>query len=425
MNVALHNLGCSKNQIDGERMLQWLCEAGHRVVDDFARAELILVNTCAFIQEAKEEAIAAILQMASYKRLGRCRTLAVCGCFSQRYAGEAAAELPEVDWWFDLHGWQREFARLFGYRVPGSGKRRLTVPGPSQYLKISEGCSRRCSFCAIPAIRGRFRSREISDVVREARWLWRQGARECILVSQDSSSYGRDKGTDLVRLVEELLRRTSFPWLRLMYLHPANLPDALLRLMAAEERLCSYIDVPFQHASDGVLRRMRRRPLSRGMYALVEKIRRLVPDCAIRTSLIVGFPGETTRDMRELVRFLEWARLEKVGVFAYSPEEGTPSFAYRPRVRRDVAARRREMVLEVQRDISRDVGRQRVGKRVRVLLEGAAKAHGYRYRGRTQWDAPEVDGSVLVRSARTTRRALVTARVEDADDYDLYAALLD
>ncbi|HMD67710.1 MAG TPA: radical SAM protein, partial [Chitinivibrionales bacterium] len=252
--VALLNLGCSKNQIDGERMLARLCASEYTAVSDFSRADTILVNTCAFIKEAKQEAIEAIMTMARFKKSGVCTTLAVAGCFSERFRNQARAHFPEVDAWLGVHDWPAVLVSFFGVHRKVPAGRVLFPPRATQYLKIAEGCSRQCSFCAIPAIRGPYKSLAEKDIVCEARWLFSRGVKECILVSQDSTSYGRDRGGSLARLLKHLLAETEFPWIRLMYLHPQLVNDELLSLFAREKRLLPYFDIPLQHISDDILR---------------------------------------------------------------------------------------------------------------------------------------------------------------------------
>lgn len=425
MKVGLVNLGCSKNQIDGEYVLGSLVEAGFTHVTDLSEAELILVNTCAFIQEAKQEAIDTILEMATYKTDGTCRYLAVCGCFSERYRREVASRFPEVDYWFGVHTWREEMAVLLSGAAPPHAGRVLTLGGPSHYLRISQGCSRKCSFCVIPSIRGTFASTPYDTILAEARRLEEAGVQECILVSQDTSSYGRDVGSTLVRLVERLLSDTSFPWLRLMYLHPSRVDTDLIDLVASEPRVCSYFDIPLQHIADPVLRNMRRTPLSSGIRALIERIRERAPSAALRSSFIVGFPGETERDFGELLSFLEWARFEKAGVFPFSPEEGTPAADMRPRPRNSTARRRCEDLMTLQREISREIGLTRVGTVLDVLVEPPVEADEGDREGRTQWDAPEIDGRVHLCSNRPLTEHFVRAHITDTDEYDLYGTVLD
>ncbi|MBD3244074.1 MAG: 30S ribosomal protein S12 methylthiotransferase RimO [Chitinivibrionales bacterium] len=421
MKVALCNLGCSKNQIDGEHILGSLAQSGFEVTTQFAEAELILVNTCTFIREATQEAIESILEMAAYKQSGACRLLVVCGCFSERYRRQVAERFPEVDAWLGIHDWRTELAQIIGQKLSPPASRHHLTPGTSQYLKISSGCSRRCSFCVIPSIHGPLRSRPYTDILAEARALEQHGVRECILVSQDTSSYGTDTGSSLVQLLERLLADTGFDWLRLMYLHPSRIDNALLDLVASEPRVCSYLDIPLQHVADPVLERMRRRPGTQGIRALIERIRTRAPRAAIRTSFIVGFPGETAAHFAQLLEFCEWARFEKLGVFPFSPEEGTPAHDFRPRPRNDTARRRCETLMTAQREISAEIGHSRIGSIVPVLVERPADTASCDREGRTEWDAPEIDGTVHLSGTDAADGSFVSARITEADDYDLYA----
>ncbi len=425
MKVALCNLGCSKNQIDGEYILGCLARSDFEVTTRYDEAELILVNTCTFIREATQEAIETILAMAACKQSGACRLLAVCGCFSERYRGQIARRFPEVDIWLGVHDWHTELATALGRDLNPPRRRHHLTPGASQYLRIGSGCSRRCSFCIIPSIRGPLRSRPYADILDEARDLEAQGARECILVSQDTSSYGADTGDSPAALLERLLADTHFDWLRLMYLHPSRIEDALLDLVSSEPRVCSYLDLPLQHIADPVLTRMRRHPGSRGIRTLIERIRTRAPNVAIRTSFIVGFPGETASHFEQLLEFCEWARFEKLGVFPFSPEEGTPAYDYRPRPRNATARRRCETLMTLQRDISAEIGRSRIDDTVRVLVERRCDSAGGDYEGRTEWDAPEIDGTVHLHGTIGPDQSFVPARITDADDYDLFARVVE
>jgi ribosomal protein S12 methylthiotransferase len=421
--VALCNLGCSKNQIDGSRILEHLRAAGYEPTEDFSAANVILVNTCAFIEAAKIEAIDKILELARYKTTGRCTQLVVCGCFSERYRANAAGQFPEVDLWIGVEDWPKLVAKHFSASARPSFFRLLKKPLSSQYLKIAEGCSHGCSFCAIPGIRGSYKSRTIDAVIEEGAWLFDQGVRECILVSQDTSYYGRDRSSRLVRLLEELLKRTRFPWIRMMYLHPALVDDELLRLVAAEPRLCRYFDIPLQHCADPILKAMRRQPMSKGIRLLLERVRTTVPDAAIRTSFIAGFPGETERLFEEMLSFIEEMRFEKMGVFSFSPEEGTPAFSMRPTPRPATSQRRCEALMSVQRAISESINASRIGRTVEVIIDGAARASAageFLWEGRTRWDAPEVDGKVYVKGSSVREGDIARVRIQGADEYDLF-----
>jgi ribosomal protein S12 methylthiotransferase len=419
--VALCNLGCSKNVVDGESMIGFLQQAGYQVVEDFSKADVILVNTCAFIQEAKQEAIDSILEAADYKKNGSCKILAVCGCFSERYHSDVAGKFPEVDHWIGVHQWHKEFKRIFSRNEVPAYHRKLTGSITTQYLKIADGCSHRCSFCVIPDIRGNYKSRKYDEIHDEAIWLYDQGVRECILVSQDTSFYGRDIKSNLTLLLQQLIKDTQFPWIRLMYLHPAYINDDLLKLIASEPRICRYFDIPMQHISDSILKSMRRKPDAKGIYALIDKIREKVPDCAIRTSLIVGYPGETEKEFNELKQFVEASRFDKLGVFPYSPEEGTPASSLHPRPRNVTIQRRCEELMEIQRDISREIGQTRINRKIPVIIDGQSETPEYVLEGRTQWDAPEIDGKVLIKQPLGAPGQIIPLLIRDAGDYDLYA----
>jgi ribosomal protein S12 methylthiotransferase len=297
-------------------------------------------------------------------------------------------------------------------------KRELKPPLHVQYLKIAEGCSHGCAYCAIPHIRGPFRSRPPADILAEAQWLEERGVRELILVAQDSSFYGRDSGTSLCRLLESLLAATAFPWLRLMYLHPAYVGDDLLRLFATEKRLCPYFDIPLQHIADPILIAMNRRPLSDAIRLLLDQIRETVPDAGLRTTFILGFPGETNRDFRQLVRFVEEIRFDKLGVFPYSPEQGTRAFSLKPRPCDSTAARRCEEIMTVQREISAAKLASRIGSSVEVIVDGPSDDPAFLSVGRTRIDAPEVDGKVFIRENMASG-TITMVTVTGASDHDL------
>jgi ribosomal protein S12 methylthiotransferase len=422
--VALCNLGCSKNQVDGSRMLEHLRLSGYEPTGDFSRADVIVVNTCAFIEAAKIEAIDKILDLARFKKTGQCTLLIVAGCFSQRYRQSAAQQFPEVDYWVGIADWPRLLSRHLKIGAHPTFVRALEEPRATQYLKIAEGCSHACSFCAIPHIRGTYKSRRKRDIIEEAQWLYDQGARECILVSQDTSYYGRDSSGSLTRLLEELLKHTEFSWIRMMYLHPSLVENDLLRLVAHERRLCKYFDIPLQHCSDAMLKAMKRRPLKNGIRALIDNIRTTVPGAAIRTSLIAGFPGETKRMFEELLSFVGDMRFDKLGVFPFSPEEGTPAFSLRPMPRPATSQRRCETIMSVQREISHSIGASRIGQSVEVIIDGPSRepeAGGFQWEARTEWDAPEVDGCVYVKGRGLKPGDMVRVLIQNANDYDLFA----
>jgi ribosomal protein S12 methylthiotransferase len=421
--IALVNLGCSKNVVDGQKLIAAFEGAGYTMVDDPARAEFIIVNTCAFIKEATREAIDTIVEMAALKKTGVCRFLAVAGCFSQRYGTKARADLPEVDAWVPLHPGPRELERIFSITPSAAPARRLTESLYVNYLKIADGCSHACAFCVIPSIRGKHTSRPMQEIIDEARWLQDMGTRELILVSQDTSLYGRDIGLSLPLLIETLLAATAIPWIRLMYLHPCSVDDRLLHLAAADPRICPYFDIPLQHCNDAILKSMGRMPDKAGMTALIGRVRALVPDAAVRTSFITGYPGETAAMFRELLRFVEEMRFDKIGVFPYSPEEGTRAARIRPRPADATARRRSETLMELQQAISRELLTAKTGRVVPVMIDALAAEPGANAVGRTRWDAPEVDGTVYIEKGDCTPGDIAQVRITGASDHDLFGEI--
>jgi ribosomal protein S12 methylthiotransferase len=403
-------------------MLEHLASSGYELTQDFADAHVIVINTCAFIEAAKIEAIDKILDLARYKKIGHCKRLVVSGCFSQRYRTIAARQFPEVDLWTGVNDWPKLIAKFFNVAANPSFIRTLQAPRSTQYLKIAEGCSHACSFCAIPGIRGKYISRTFNAILEEASWLFDQGVKECILVSQDTSSYGLDCSSSLVRLLETMLNNTRFPWIRMMYLHPSLVNEELLRLVAKEPRLCKYFDIPLQHSADTILNAMKRRPLSKGIRLLLERIRTVVPDAAVRTSFIVGFPGENERLFEEMLSFIQEMRFDKVGVFPFSPEEGTAAFSMRPMPRPATASRRCETLMSLQREISASINASRIGRTVEIIIDGpdrTSDAPGFSWEGRTRWDAPEVDGTVYIKGSGLKAGDIVQVLIQSATDYDL------
>ena len=437
--IHLVSLGCAKNRVDTEILLGVSEESGLRVVDDPRAADVIVVNTCGFIAPAKRESIDAILEMAQWKETGACRTLVVAGCLVQRYATELAREIPEVDHFLGSSDMLslRDILRGEGERLMvgapeaftmrASDPRRLSQRSHSAYVKISEGCDRRCSFCAIPGIRGRHRSRPLDDVVREVERLAGSGVVEVNLVGQDTVAYGRDLDgrPTLGRLLAAVGDVPGIRWVRIHYLYPERLSDELLEVLAYHPRVLPYIDMPLQHASDAVLRSMRRGHGGRRVRETIERLRRAIPDPVLRTTFLVGHPGETEADFEELLELVRWAELDHVGVFVYSPEEGTPAESMRPRVPARLARARRRRLLEEQRPISRAKQEARVGTEIEVLVDGVDSETDLLLEGRWWGQAPEVDGVVHLANGTAQpgeiRRAVVTA----ASDYELVADLLD
>lgn len=420
-SAALYNLGCSKNIVDGERILHFVKLAGFTIIDTPSMADLIIVNTCAFIREAQEEAIETILSAAHIRKSGA--KLLVSGCFSERFRAEVANQFPEVDIWAGVNDWEAVLEKLLETPSQHSFERELSLPYATQYLKIAEGCSHRCSFCVIPSIRGNYTSRTIESIISEARWLETKGVRELILVAQDSSFYGRESGSTLVMLLEKILASCSIPWIRIMYLHPQFVDKQLLTLMAKEKRICPYFDMPLQHIAEPILTSMKRFPLTKDIHRLIETIRTTVPDAAIRSSFICGYPGETESMFTELVSFIEWARFDKVGVFPFSPEKGTVAETLRPRPKNSTAQKRCETLMLAQREISREINEAKIAKNLDIIIDRTSEDPDFNFEGRSRCDAPEVDGKVFLRNGDFSPGDICNVSVIGASDYDLFAEI--
>ncbi len=432
------SLGCAKNRVDTEVMLGVAGLEGFVHVDDPAEAEVIVVNTCGFIGPAKEESIDTIFEMAQFKDEGRCERLVVAGCLSQRYPEQLCAELPEVDHFLGSSDMlqlgsvltKRAPRMLVGnpaqYTMRATDPRVITQSGHSAYLKIAEGCNRSCSFCTIPSFRGKQRSRSVHDLVREATRLVEQGVVELNLISQDTIAYGRDlaERPELSELVEALAEVPRLRWIRLHYLYPEKLSDALLTLLAEHPKVLPYIDMPLQHAATGMLRRMRRGHGGKRLYDLVDRLRARIPDLVFRSSFIVGHPGETETEFAELRDFVRWAEFDHLGVFLYSQEEGTVSGELGDEVPAEVAHRRNRELMELQRPISRARLQARVGTEVEVLVNGVSDESDFLLEGRWWGQAPEVDGKIFLANGAAQPGEIRRALVSEAADYDLVADLL-
>lgn len=411
MRVHLTTLGCPKNQVDSELMLGLLSQEGFPVVDRAEDAECLIVNTCAFIDRARQESVDTILELAQLKETGRCRSLIVTGCLTQRYGGEILREMPEVDGILGtsdlprIVGLVRQASNRLdwasgappGYLYDASTPRLVTSRVPYAYVKIAEGCDMGCTFCAIPRFRGRHRSRPLGDVVAEVEGLARQGIQEAILVSQDTLAWGKDRPGegDLGDLLLAL-SGTRMPWIRPMYLHPAHVNDRLLAKWQ-RARVLPYVDMPVQHADDGVLRAMRRGVTARRMAEIVAAFRQAVPGVTVRTTVLVGFPGETEVAFERLLAFVDDVRFDRLGVFTYSPEEGTPSVSLADPVPAEVAAERAAQVEALQDGIAWERLGRLAGTEVEVLVDGPSEDPAFAWEGRTAGQAPEIDGVVYLR----------------------------
>jgi ribosomal protein S12 methylthiotransferase len=437
--IGFISLGCPKNLVDSEVMLGTLTHQGYTITRNKEEADVLVVNTCGFIDSAKQESIDAILEMAEMKNTGNCRKLVVAGCLAERYRTQIQEEIPEIDFVFgpDELGRILEAVRLDEEAVPDVSidalytskevptiPRVLTTPGHMAYLKISEGCDHVCTFCAIPGFRGRFRSRRPADLVAEANRLADQGVRELVLVSQDTMAYGKDLDLPdgITTLLRELTRVNGLKWVRFLYCYPSTVTENLVRLVSEEEKLCKYFDIPYQHASKGVLDRMKRGG-SREIYERqIENIRKWNPNAGLRTSFITGFPGETEKDFKEVLTFVRNAAFDNVGVFLYSDEEGTGAFDLDAKVPRRTAMRRRDQIMKTQAGISKKNLRKMVGRCVEVLLEGPSDESELLLKGRMETQAPDIDGHVLIND--TGDRQVQTGEfykveITDSMEYDL------
>lgn len=436
--VAFTSLGCDKNRVDSEVMLGILKKEGYTPVAEERDADIIVVNTCCFIQDALEESIETILELAKYKTEGRCKGLIVAGCLSQRYREEFFQELPEVDAILSTGAYE-EIVQAADRILEGekefiieedidhkmdeehSRLRVLSTAGYYAYLKISEGCDNHCTYCIIPKLKGKHRSRTMESLVEEAQLLAKQGVKELIIVAQDTSIYGRDLYGK--PMLHELLRRLcdvdGIAWIRLLYCYPETLTDETIQVMAEEPKICHYIDIPIQHGSDTVLKKMGRKTNQAELKERIGALRKAMPDIAIRTTLIVGFPQESEEEFRELLDFVEEMQFERLGVFTYSQEEGTAAARMDGQIDEDVKQERKDQVMALQKDISAKYCQKFVGKTVRVLVEGKLPEDEM-YCGRTVQDAPDIDGMVFFRAEEAPLSGdFVTVKITEAIDYDL------
>ncbi len=440
--VYLVSLGCPKNLVDSEVMLATLEQEGYTVAASPEEASLLLVNTCGFIRPAVEEAIDEIFRLAAYKEDDPTKLLVVTGCMVQRYGLDLLAEMPEVDLFVGLDDFPR-IDRLIN--EISSGQRIVTNPGPAvyvmnsgvprrvstpffrSYLKITEGCDNHCAYCMIPSIRGQLRSRTVVDLVAEAGVLQKSGVKELSLIAQDLTAYGNDLGSgfNLVHLLETLMGSTTIPWFRLLYLYPSHVVDALLQLMASQPRILPYLDIPFQHVSDRVLHAMNRHYDQAVLDDLVRRIRRYVPGCAIRTTMLIGFPGETEADVALLVEALKVWQLDHVGVFQYQDEEGSNAATFSHKVSDEESTARYQWVMETQAEISAGLQQRFVGRVEPVLIEGVSRESELLLEGRSRFQAPDIDGCVYITSGQVHPGDIVSVRITEAHTYDLVGEVID
>ncbi len=425
--VDIITLGCSKNLVDSEKLIRQLELNGFSVTHDAEnpKGEIAVINTCGFIGDAKEESINMILEMAQRKVKGNLKQLIVMGCLSERYLYELEGELPEVDRFYGKFDWERVITDLGKtYYMESCNSRRITTPSHYAYLKISEGCNRTCSYCAIPIITGAHKSRPIENVLAEVEELVQQGVKEFQVIAQELTYYGLDlyKERKIAELVERIAQTPGVEWIRLHYAYPTQFPMDLLKVMAKYDNVCKYLDIALQHCSDNVLANMHRNITKEQTYTLLETIRREVPGIHIRTTLMVGYPGETDEDFAELIDFIKWAKFERMGAFAYSEEDGTYAAEhYTDDVPQDVKQARLSKLMRVQQNISLAHQENKIGKQYKVIID---RLEGDYYIGRTEYDSPEVDPEILIRKTDDTTLQIgefYNVEIDSAEEFDLYA----
>lgn len=439
MKVLFISLGCDKNLVDSEEMLGLLTSHGYSITDEEAAADIIVINTCCFIHDAKEESVDAILEMAEYKKSGSCKVLLVTGCMAQRYQAEIRQEIPEVDavlgtTAYDeitdaidsvLRGQGVENYKDIDYLPDVKADRVLTTGGHFAYLKIAEGCDKHCTYCIIPKLRGNYRSVPMDKLISQAEYLASQGVKELIIVAQETTIYGTDLYGEksLHRLLERLCEIQGIQWLRVLYCYPEEIYPELIDTMKKQPKVCNYLDLPIQHASDAVLKRMGRRTTSRQLKEIVNTLRREIPDITLRTTLITGFPGETQEDHEELMEFVDEMEFDRLGVFTYSAEEDTPAAIMKDQVPEELKSDRQAEIMELQQEISLEKGADKIGRELLVMIEGKV-ADENAYVGRTYADAPNVDGYIFVNTAEELMSGdFAKVRVTGALEYDLIGEL--
>lgn len=441
MKILFISLGCDKNLADSEEMLGLLTAGGHEITDDETQADAIVINTCCFIKDAKEESVETILEMAEYKKTGSCHALIVTGCMAQRYQKEIIEEVPEVDAVLGttsygdivkaleeaVAGNHFEEFRDIDYLPDTGSKRVLTTGGHFGYLKIAEGCDKHCTYCIIPKLRGKFRSVPMERLIAQAEDMAEQGVKELILVAQETTVYGKDLygKKSLHILLKKLCEIRGIRWIRILYCYPEEIYDELIETIRDEKKICHYLDIPIQHASDRILKRMGRRTSKQELIDIVGKLRNEIPDIVLRTTLITGFPGETEEDHEELKEFVDEMEFDRLGVFTYSPEENTPAAEMADQVPEEVKEERRDELMELQQEISYDRGQDRIGQELLVMIEGKV-ADESAYIGRTYGDAPKVDGYIFVQTGELLMTGdFAKVRVTGALEYDLIGVLSD
>ncbi|MGL5718948.1 MAG: 30S ribosomal protein S12 methylthiotransferase RimO [Paraclostridium sp.] len=434
LKIALESLGCSKNLVDAEIMMGILNRKGYKLVGDFEEADIILVNTCGFIESAKQESIDTILDLAQLKETSNLKLLIVTGCLAQRYANELKAEIPEIDAIVGTGSYQQIDEIIAGLEKENNIvslndiefaynedlPRYVTTPDYMAYLKIGEGCDNHCTYCIIPKLRGKYRSRKIEDIVKEAKNLAAKGVKEIVVIAQDTTKYGFDLYGEvkLPELLEELAQIEGIKWIRIMYSYPESITEELVKVMKKYDNICNYFDMPIQHASNRILKLMNRHTTKEDIKSKVDMIRKYIPDATLRTTIIVGFPGETEEDFKELVEFAKDVKFDRLGAFAYSREEDTAADKLPNHLEEDIKARRRDELMLVQQGISEELNASKVGNTYEVLIE--EQIEDKVYLGRTQGDAEEIDSIVYVKSENQLEPGnFVNVKIDKALEYDL------
>ena len=435
MKVGFVSLGCSKNLIDTEMAIGLFKRNNFEIVNDVEKAEIIIVNTCGFIESAKQEAINTILEMAEYKEKGTCKYLVVMGCLVQRYKKELQKTLPEVDLFIEINDygsyWDKILELLDEEEKPDTINnlcymdRVISTGNKTAYLKIAEGCSNRCTYCAIPYIRGPYVSRPMEEVLEEAKKLATAGIKELIVIAQDTTRYGEDLygESKLSDLLNELCKIDGFEWIRFLYAYPESITDELIQTVKNNPKICNYFDIPIQHISDSVLRRMNRRTTGKQIEELINKIKKQIPDVILRTSLIVGFPGETEEDFNKLYEFVKKGYFDKLGVFTYSKEDGTPAARLKEQIHPATKKKRYNLIMSVAKDISAEKLKSYIGKEYKVLVEDTTFDHKFCV-GRSYMDIPDTDGMVIIKNCDTKLVGeFVNCKVTAVNNYDLIAKI--
>ena len=437
MKVGFVSLGCSKNLIDTEMAIGLFKNNDFQIVNNVEQAEIIVINTCGFIESAKQEAIDTILEMAGYKENGKCKYLVVMGCLVQRYYKELKKAIPEVDLFISIDEYDKFWEKILellnsrdnnknGFNQLCYMDRVISTGNKTAYLKIAEGCSNRCTYCAIPSIRGPYISRPIEDILEEAEALSKKGIEELIVIAQDTTRYGEDLygKQRLSELLNKLCKIEGFKWIRFLYAYPESITDELIETVKSNDKICNYFDIPIQHISDTVLKRMNRRTTGEEIEKLIKKIKQEIPGVILRTSLIVGFPGETEEDFNKLYNFVKKGYLDKLGVFMYSKEDGTPAARLKEQIHHNTKKKRHNLIMSIAKDISEEKLKACIGKKYKVLIENLTFDKKF-YVGRTYMDIPDTDGMVIIKNSKDDNIVgeFVDCRITNKKDYDLIGEL--